>query len=239
MRLKLIGAGGIGTWLFPPLCRYLNYHPEYRDDTEVTVIDGDSYEERNRDRQEFADFGNKAQQTTDRLQAEFPNLYFDHKPEYLTEDNIILHIRDGDIVMLCVDNHATRKLISDHCQELDNVLVISGGNDYEDGNVMIYRRENGEDITLPLANDYHPEIQEPDDENPGDVEQEREGGCDVQVAADPQLLFANFRVASHMMSAFYSYLEGNGHLNYDEVYFNVRGDKTKKYSRTRGEVLKS
>jgi len=32
-----------------------------------------------------------------------------------------------DLVLLAVDNHATRKLVSDHCARLDNVCLISGG----------------------------------------------------------------------------------------------------------------
>jgi molybdopterin/thiamine biosynthesis adenylyltransferase len=149
-KIKVIGAGGIGGYLLEPLSRYLS-HTE--DNVEVTVFDGDKYEDRNRERQRFSACENKAEHTVANLKSEFPKIHFRAKGEYLTQENIISSIRDGDVVFLCVDNHATRKLVSDRCQELNNVTLISGGNDYTDGNVIVYIRENGKDITKPPTED--------------------------------------------------------------------------------------
>jgi molybdopterin/thiamine biosynthesis adenylyltransferase len=82
-----------------------------------------------------------------RLREEFPNIHFRSKGEYLTDDNIIMAIREDDVVFMGVDNHATRKFVSDRCEELNNVVLISGGNDYKDGNVITYIRQNGCDVT--------------------------------------------------------------------------------------------
>lgn len=227
MKVKVIGCGGIGIHLLSPLCRYLNYHPEYSEsgECEVTLIDGDSYEERNRERQSFESFGNKAEETARRLQEEFPNLYFRVVGDYLGEDNIVLHLRDGDVIFSCVDNHSARKLFSDHCEELDNCLLISGGNDYSDGNVQIHHRKDGENWTLPIANEYHPEIVEPEDENPADAE-EREAGCDVEVVHEPQLVLANNTAATHMLNMFYRHQE-IGSFDFDELYFDCRTGKVR------------
>ena len=82
----------------------------------------------------------------------------------MTPDNIERLIHGGDIVILAVDNHATRKLASDFCTESrDDICLISGGNDGvgEDssgrllrgtyGNCQIYVRRGGIDCTPSLT----------------------------------------------------------------------------------------
>src|SRR5262249_60475714 len=77
-------------------------------------------------------------------------------------------IRNGDHVLLCVDNHPTRKLVSDHCGTLANVALFSGGNEGVEpprergtyGNVQVYLRKGGRDLTVPLTR-FHPEIANP------------------------------------------------------------------------------
>lgn len=235
MKIRVIGCGGIGTCLLDVLSRYLNYHPKFKEsgDIEVSLIDGDTYEERNRERQIFDALGNKADVTQQRLQEQFPNIYFKSHPTYVSEDNVILLIQEGDVVFSGVDNHATRKLLSDHCESLDNVTLISGGNSYEDGNIQIHVRRDGKNITLPIANEFHEEIKEPEDENPADT-QHREGGCDVERVIEPQLVIANNFVACAMLNAFYAYMEGDfddPKKVYDEVYFDSRKNQMRKVNR--------
>lgn len=231
MKVRVIGLGGIGQRLVGPLSRYISYHPDLREDSlEVSLVDGDEFEERNRERQSFDRIGNKSEVSCEKYEKMFPNIYFKPHPEYLSEDNVILTIQEGDIVFCCVDNHATRKLISDRCEELDNVLLVSGGNEYDDGNIQIHYRNNGVDLTLPIANDYHPEIQEPEDENPADVK--REAGCDVEVVSEPQLVLANNAVAAAMLNAFYRYMQKKQLP--DEVYLDVKTNKTRVVYRLHG-----
>jgi molybdopterin/thiamine biosynthesis adenylyltransferase len=230
MKIRVIGCGGIGTCLLDVLSRYLNYHPKFKEsgDLEVSLIDGDTYEERNRERQVFDALGNKADVTRERLQQQFPNIYFKSHPTYVSGDNVILLIQEGDVVFSGVDNHTTRKLLSDHCESLDNVVLISGGNAYEDGNIQIHIRKEGKNITLPIANEFHPEIVEPEDENPADTQQ-REGGCDIERIIEPQLVIANNAAAAAMLNAFYAYLQGK--LDYDELYYDCVTGKTRPVKR--------
>jgi molybdopterin/thiamine biosynthesis adenylyltransferase len=231
MKVRVIGCGGIGTALLPVLCRFLHYHPKFKDqEIEVSLIDGDTFEERNRERQTFNALGNKAEVTREDLQKQFPNIYFRAHPTYIDEDNIILMIREDDVVFSAVDNHDTRKCLSDHCESLQNVLLISGGNDYYDGNIQVHHRKDGVNLTLPIANEFHMEISEPEDENPA-RKVGREGGCDVEVVHEPQLVIANNNAANLMLNAFYGYLEGG--LDYDEVYFDVAKNSFRKVKRTR------
>ena len=214
-KIKVIGAGGIGIHLLEPLSRYLSYS---NDNIEITVFDGDKYEERNRERQRFSACENKADNTVSVLKEEFPKIHFRAKSEYLTDDNIVTSIREGDVVFLCVDNHATRKLVSDRCRELDNVTLISGGNDYTDGNVIFYLRQNGKDVTKPPTA-LHAKIASPEDKNPGLVTDVERHGCEQESLANPQLLFMNLAIASCMCNCYYAY--ENGKANFEQIYVDI------------------
>jgi len=213
-KIKVIGSGGIGCHLLEPLCRYLSFTEDF---CEVTVIDGDVYEERNRERQRFEDCGNKADETVRALKETFPKIHLRSKPEYVTEDNIITTIRENDVVFLCVDNHATRKLVSDRCEELDDVLLISGGNNYTDGDVLVYLRKNGKDMTPPLTK--LPEIANHKDKNPGELSDVERQGCQQEAVNNPQLLFMNLDIASSMLNCYYAYEQGR--LNFKRVYSDI------------------
>lgn len=214
-KIKVIGAGGIGGHLIEPLARYLSYT---EDNCEITVIDGDQFEDRNKERQRFTACENKAAHTVNQLKEQFPKIHFRAKGEYLTEDNVITSIREGDTVLMCVDNHATRKLVSDRCEELDNVTLISGGNDYTDGNVIVYRRENGKDVGKAPTKLYS-KIAKPEDKNPGKLTDAERQGCQQEARTNPQLLFTNLAIASHMLNCYYAVEQGKA--NFEQVYVDI------------------
>lgn len=212
-QIVLVGLGGVGTHLAGPLCRYLA-HKGYQHP--VVLIDGDVFEPRNRERQEFLVIGNKAEVTGRRMREYHDRLAIETQPVFLTEDNIYLYIQDKSIVFSMVDNHATHKLLSDHAGSLSDCLLISGGNDQvHDGNVQIYLREEGDNIT-PALTHLHPEIEFPEDRNPGHMT------CDERAAAgEAQLIFGNFEVASRMLSAFWLATEHSTEYLYSEAFFDL------------------
>jgi len=214
-KIKIIGLGGIGSYLVEPLARYLNFSSDF---IEITVIDGDSYEEKNKIRQQFDKLDKKATVTAETMQKRFHKVHFRAKPEYITEDNVISNIREGDIVFLGVDNHKTRKIVSNRCKELDNITLISGGNDQTDGNVIYYRRENGKDITKSPT-DLYTTIANPKDKNPGELTEEERQGCAREVDTNPQLLFTNLAIASAMCNVFYAHEQGK--TNFEQVYLDI------------------
>ena len=225
LKVKVIGTGGIGGCLLDVLCRVLNYGSSLYsfDEVDVALIDGDTYEERNRDRQSFRNRGNKAEDWLKRLEEDYPNLFFKAHPTYVSEENIGMLLQSGDVVFLCVDNHKTRRLVSRYCEdELDNVVLFSGGNDLTDGSLQVFIRKDGWNQCLPLDSVYHPEIADPQDEHPDEVE-EREG-CLEEAAAAPQLLIANNMAASMMLNAFHGWLCGvfEGPFKYDEAFFDLK-----------------
>jgi molybdopterin/thiamine biosynthesis adenylyltransferase len=215
-KIKVVGVGGIGGYLIEPLARYLSY---CEDSCEITVIDGDVFEERNKERQRFTAYENKAENTVAQLKEQFPKIHFRAKPEYLTEDNIITSIREGDVVFLCVDNHATRKLVSDRCEELDNVNLISGGNDYTDGNIIVYQRKNGKDIGKPPTKLYA-KIAQPEDKNPGQLTEAERQSCQREAQTNPQLLFTNLAIASTMLNCYRRVEQDN--VNFEQVYVDIQ-----------------
>jgi len=212
MKVKVIGIGGVGGILLPLLAKYLNYVEK---GAIITAIDGDVYKLENDTRQFFHRLGNKAEVAIEKIKELAPNLTCRAQPEYVTPQSIEYLIEDGDILFLSVDEHKTRLLVSDFCENyLDNVVLISGGNEYIDGNIQVYIRKQGNNITLPLANSYHPEIAASANDK-----SQRELGCDEIVESEPQLIFTNNFIAAMMLNAFYGYLQGR--LIYDEVYADI------------------
>jgi len=212
--IKLIGVGGIGCALAPFLARYLQSEQRLTgEEVRITLVDGDEFESKNASRQSFEGLGNKAKLKASELARSFPGLSFRAIPEYVTATNLPHLIEEGELVFLAVDNHATRCAVSRHCERLSDVVLISGGNDFTDGNIQIYVRKGGRDRTAPLTR-YHPEIADPKDKSPAEMSCEELAG-----EAAPQLLFMNLGVASAMLNAFYSWRSGR--LSYGEVYLDI------------------
>lgn len=220
-RIVIIGLGGIGLIL----SRYLTlFLAAFTEEFRVLLCDGDAFEPANRYRMDVPEFDNKAVAVADELAQLFGRggLHLRWVPEYVTAENVQQVIQSGDCVFLCVDNHATRKLVSDHCGQLQNVVLISGGNDGVEhdqhgtyGNVQLYVRDDGRDRTAPLDR-FHPEIAAPSDRNPAELD------ClDLVTSGTPQLLFANLAIASAMANALLRLLMCHDEQPYDEVCLDI------------------
>ncbi|HYD93531.1 MAG TPA: ThiF family adenylyltransferase [Candidatus Paceibacterota bacterium] len=210
MRIVIVGVGGVGTQLLPALCRFLDNR---EGNAHIVLLDGDRFEESNATRQDFDRLGSKAEVTKEALSRRFPRLEIEAKTTYVSEDNVFVYFDEEDIVFCCVDNHASRKLLNDRCAELSSATLISGGNEYSDGNVQVYVRKDGVDITPPITY-LHPEIADPQDRNPAHLSCE-----ELAQAGAPQLIFANLAVASHMLNTFWLVTENR--LSYSELYFDL------------------
>jgi len=222
--VKVIGLGGIGEKVAHYGCIFL---VSLQRPMRMVLIDGDEFEAKNAARMLFSDYGNKAVVVRHDLMgaAEGSGLTLLAVSEYVTAENIDRLIHSGDIILLGVDNHATRKLINDYCSSLSDVTLISGGNDGvgQDatgrvlrgtyGNCQIYIRRDGQDI-CPSLTLFHPEIDNPDDNIPGD-------NCiDLALSGEQtQILFTNLAAASAMLNAFW--LCACGALHYSEVTFDI------------------
>ena len=221
--VTVIGLGGVGSIVARYAAVFL---ASFQENARLTLVDGDKFEPSNASRMLFGRHGNKAQVVRQELLPRFrqSRLSMDWSSEYVTPENIGRLIRPRGIVILCVDNHATRNLVSAHCSKLKNIVLISGGNDGVGkdssgkvrrgtyGNVQLYARKNGKDIT-PSLTQYHPEIAEPKDKMPHEM------NCTELVLSKPQILFANMAVASAMLNTLLLHLSGATH--YGELSFDI------------------
>lgn len=221
--VTLIGIGGVGGIVARHLAMFLGHGG---DEHSLTLVDGDRYERANAARMYFVETGSKAESMRDELldYVPTPRLAIRAVETYLDEDNAEDLLGDSDVVILAVDNHATRKLVSDYCRLRQDVVLISGGNDGVGpdstgrvrrgtfGNVQVHVRRGGEDVTPSLTR-HHREIREPRDRLPTDV------GCDRLQASVPQIVFTNLATASAVLNAFY--LHVSGALHYGELSFDI------------------
>lgn len=215
-RFVIIGLGGVGGLVLRLLVPFL--HHEGAGAT-VLCVDGDSFEPRNRARMWFEDLGPKANVLAEEMARDYGDrVSLIPVPDYVTPHRAGRIIQERDVVFCAPDNHATRRLVERRCQRLSDVALFSGGNDGVEaghtgtfGNVQIYLRAGGRDVTNPLST-FHPEIREPGDRVPG-------GGCAAATPSAPQLLFTNAAVASSLLGAFYAWRQGE--LGYEEAYLDV------------------
>lgn len=225
--VKIVGLGGVGSIVAQYLTIFLR---SCETDTRMVLIDGDEFEQKNAERMLFERHGNKAEVVHERL---YPFLQTGKVElvaisQFVTPENISRLIREDDIVILGVDNNATRKLIDDHCGTLKNVCLISGGNDGVEelpsgkmlrgtyGNAHICVRKDGENVT-PSLSQFHAEIKNPADKNPADL------NCTELITSVPQVLFANLAAASSILNTLWLYFCNATH--YYEVCFDIAEGK--------------
>ena len=221
--IKVIGLGGVGGIV----ARYCSiFLASLQQPVRLVCIDGDSFEPDNASRMMFSALGNKAVVIINELSDKFieTQLSLLAIEEYVTEENIHNLIQNDDIILLAVDNHATRKLVSDFCSHQRSIVLISGGNDGVEisstgrqlqgtyGNCQVYIRNEGKDIS-PSLKHYHQEIANPEDVLP-DAK-----SCSELLLSVPQILFTNLATASAILNTFWLYICNS--LPYSELAFDI------------------
>lgn len=201
LRFVLIGAGGVGGWILRGLAPTVNYSKNLQDqDRVILVVDGDSFEEHNLERQDFRSMGKKSTSRTEEMQSMYPNVRFEDVPRWVVPDTAESRsstvkashlIEDGDVVICVVDNYPTRAIVADAVSKLENVDLILAGNDEAFfGSYYHYQRRDGEDVTMnPL---YRQELSDPVGKNPGEM------SCEERARIDggTQLIWTNMGVAA-------------------------------------------
>lgn len=226
-RVVIVGIGGVGGALTRLLARFAEYSKNL--DLTLVVADGDAYETANAERQVFQRLGNKAEITVEELAGEFPSVQMVPVAEYITPENIAFFLEEGDIIFSCVDNHKTRNRLDRYVAGLQDAVLINGGNELTDGNVQVYIRAAGEDVTQSLC-DVHEEIANPQDRSPDEL------SCDeLAETSEPQLLFANMLVATMMATIFYQIVQNSSFVTsppFGELYFDMLSGRVNPVQRT-------
>ena len=245
IRVKLVGVGGIGTWLSHALAGVLNAHAP---DSHFYLYDGDNFEPKNKERQHFSAYGNKAVSVARSLTESVDKIFIAGYPVWIVSqevadasaqvddedsENGISKIsaedllEDGDVIILGVDNFAARKLIFDAAMKIDNIDIFSGGNgDLQEGDALFgsvyhFRRRDGRCITAHPA-EYHPEFENPKDRNPGELScAERaklEGGSQVVAANMTVAALILAKISETLLTADEAVIRRS--IDHAEIYFN-------------------
>lgn len=214
----LVGAGGTGSLLYPPLLRYLGaYHRNRDENFVVAVIDGDHVEAKNLERQMFA--GNLIDENkAEALVAQYGGQESRALAEYLSDENLERRIHERDTVLIAADNYDVRRRIEAHARTLSDITVINGGNERSDGTLQLYLRRDGEDVT-PRLSFQHGEILTPSPHDPTTLD------CltRAQLPGGEQTIIANFASASWMLAglaAVHAYEQGQP-LDWHELNFDL------------------
>lgn len=180
-KIYIIGCGGVGSWLAPCLIRLA---PDGK--RLVTLVDGDTLEPKNMDRQLFdeSDIGdNKAHALSRRYHCEFIDKWYslgtvEHTP--------------SDWLFVCVDNHPARLAALRAC-DMFGCSAIVGCNETTSAEAYIYRPEWRDTRLDPRV--YYPEISS---DRSGDPRAAAIGCTGESQLAKPQLVTAN-KMASSLM----------------------------------------
>lgn len=235
-RVVIVGAGGIGTWLAAGVVRLLEWKFP---GSALIIVDGDNYEQKNLERQDFTQMGNKASVKALELSKSFNNTIVipipkwvvsdDHPPTDEDSNKIKASelITENDIVIAVVDNFAARKILFDTASKLQNVDVFTGGNDDNlFGSIYHYRRRNGVDITAHPV-ETHPEYQNPPDRNPGEMScQER-----AEIEGGTQILATNMAVAAFILGRIQHTIVSDQNPEQSEIYFDLGLGMAQPYNR--------
>lgn len=242
-RFILIGAGGIGTWLAAGLVRLLEWkYPG----SALIIVDGDTFEEKNKERQDFTKTGNKATVKAYELTSQFNQTNIIPVPKWIVGENFegvddensskikaSQLITDGDVVFAVVDNFAARKIIFDAASNLNHIDVFTGGNDDAlFGSIYHYQKRDGKEITEhPVVT--HSEYENPPDKNPGELScQERS-----KIQGGTQLLATNMAVAAFLLARTQKIIVNEESPTEAEIYFDLGLGRAEPYDRTVSKTM--
>ena len=236
-RFILVGAGGIGTWLAAGLVRLLEWKFP---NSALIIVDGDTYEEKNKERQDFTKLGNKAVVKATELVPQFPKTTIIPVAKWVVDDNFSGVadeespkikasdlIRENDVIFAVVDNFAARKILFDAAAKLNNVDVFTGGNDDAlFGSIYHYQKRDGVEITAHPA-EFHPEYHNPPDKNPGELSCQQRS----EIEGGTQLLATNMAVASFILGRVQKTIVSNQSPEETEIFFDLGIGKSEPYNR--------
>jgi hypothetical protein len=188
----VVGCGGVGSFVIPPLIKLMSKFPS---PPEILLIDGDTLEEKNLDRQLFGidDIGlNKAEALYRKLLPEYGRLRF--HPHYFALGSI--ELTPGALLVVAVDNHRARKAALETADLIGGSVLI-GANEFTDAEAYYYTSEWRSTALDPRV--YFPIITSDESGDPLSPE-----GCTGHAAvATPQLVAANFSAADFILSLFW------------------------------------
>ena len=219
--INIIGAGGVGSWLAPAMCKLVGA-------SRVTIIDGDKLEEKNLDRQLFST-DEIGQFKADALAKKYGCLSI---PQWYSHG--AMQIDFGDIFMVCVDNNAGRRSVLETC-DANECLAIFGANEVTSAEAYYYDYMWSEGPADPRY--YYPEILTDKTNDPRRLAI----GCTGEAQENnKQLVSANFMAAALMQHLYVAWIIERAGIDGDAIEylpFRIRQNLSK-YETLRSVDLK-
>lgn len=136
----VVGCGGTGSYIIPHLARLVRQRVAAGKTLNLFLADGDVVEEKNLIRQNFisSDIGrNKAQVMAERYSAAF-GITINYSNKYLeTTAQLQRQISGVPLVVSCVDNLKSRKLLTDTLTQFMHAFLVDCGNEEKVGQVIM------------------------------------------------------------------------------------------------------
>jgi len=190
-QIVIVGCGGVGSYLIPPLLRSVRNHRNPSRSPEIVLVDGDTLEEKNMDRQLFSE-SNLGQYKSIALFDASDDYYkgrFSAITSFFSGDEPWL--KAGALVFACVDNHPGRVRILD-AADRKGCDVIMTGNGYTDAEAQFYTPQWKGTKLDPRV--MFPEILTNKEDDPFAAQ----AGCTGQAQEQtPQLAIANLCAATY------------------------------------------
>jgi molybdopterin/thiamine biosynthesis adenylyltransferase len=192
MNILIIGAGGVTSYLLPLLKS--SFDTSYPNG--VMIMDKDTLEERNLERQQFnpdlVGLG-KAEGLAKMYKMGYQNAWFESQL-----------VDEFDIVICCADNHTARRNVLTQC-DIGLTPCIIGGNEYFDSEAYFYHPMwKGEDRDPRVR---YPELLTDTNFNPIRCNDEE------ALESTPQLAIANATCATHIAHLLWNHVHSKANLD--------------------------
>lgn len=228
-RVVQIGCGGTGSLLVPHVARAIASIEERK--IEYILIDGDKVEDKNIKRQNFIanDIGQFKSDVLAKRYSLALGVNIGSMPEYITRSNKIPSTGCYSILVGCVDNNKTRKLI--HDKFLSECFVwVDSGNELLGGQVfisgIIYNDRGPTGLTCDIMTD-HPEMYKSTDKLPTEL------SCAEHVNSGEQSLGVNLTASTILFNVVNSFMRRQK-VPYYEVDYTAKNSFKKKRLDDRG-----
>lgn len=196
----VVGVGGTGSLLARDLVKLC-----ISTDNKICLIDGDVVERKNMVRQSYQehDIGeNKAVALSNKINTLY-DVQCDAINKYLVKNELEMYIRQNfnyvPVLIGCVDNDATRKILEEIFNSKKTIVYIDSANGEYEGNIYVALRDDNKTVGALRSQSYELD----DDLHPLDE------SCEVQAAkGNVQYLVTNTKMACSILEICNALLNG-------------------------------